>query len=159
MHPPSFVLCHKFSYSPGSVQVHSQPKDVKPKMRERKLRSGVIWQGALKRGVKRGFHVLCILYTRGSQRVVHEHHLCGQQNSWYYEKFMKQLTKTTSSSCMGVPRYLLLFAFFFVTHLCLMHCMTLNFNYILMLTVLKFEHYRIFLKFNCQSLAQHTVVT
>jgi hypothetical protein len=31
-----------------SVTERSQPKGVKPKMRERKLRSGVYWQGELK---------------------------------------------------------------------------------------------------------------
>jgi hypothetical protein len=36
------------SYSVGSVQVRSQPKGVKPKMRGRKLRSPLDWQGVLK---------------------------------------------------------------------------------------------------------------
>jgi hypothetical protein len=31
--------------------VRSQSKDVKPKMKERKLRSGMYWQGALKEKV------------------------------------------------------------------------------------------------------------
>jgi hypothetical protein len=41
----------------------NQPKSVKPKMRERKLRSGVNWQGALKQndvkqtGVQQGLGV------------------------------------------------------------------------------------------------------
>ena len=37
----------------------NQPKGVKPKRRERRLRSGVNWQGALKqKGVKQGLGVL-----------------------------------------------------------------------------------------------------
>jgi len=39
--------------------VHSQPKDVKPKIRERKLGSGINWQGVLKqKGVKQGQRVV-----------------------------------------------------------------------------------------------------
>jgi len=41
-----------------SITEHRQPKGVKPKMRERKLRSGVNQQGALKqKSLKQGLHV------------------------------------------------------------------------------------------------------
>jgi len=36
------------------VTEHSQPKDVKPKKRKRKLRSGLNWQGVLKQKKKGG---------------------------------------------------------------------------------------------------------
>jgi hypothetical protein len=51
----------------------SQPKGVKQKMRERKLRSGVNWHGALKQkgvkqtAVKQGMGVLCIMIDLISQ--------------------------------------------------------------------------------------------
>ena len=46
-------------YSCSNVYVHSQPKDVKPKIRERKLGSGINWQGVLKqKGVKQGQRVV-----------------------------------------------------------------------------------------------------
>ena len=44
----------------------SQPKGVKPKMRERRLRNGVNWQGALKQNrVKQeiGVSVRCVIHT------------------------------------------------------------------------------------------------
>jgi len=41
MQPPGFVLLREICTLPGSVQVRSQPKGVKPKIRERKVRSGV----------------------------------------------------------------------------------------------------------------------
>jgi len=42
----------------GSTVECSQPKGIKPKMREHKLGNGVNWQGVLKRkGVKQGLGV------------------------------------------------------------------------------------------------------
>jgi hypothetical protein len=42
-----------------SIIEFSQSKGIKPKMRERKLRSGVNWQGALKQnGIKQGLGVV-----------------------------------------------------------------------------------------------------
>jgi len=51
----------KYSHQQQGVSIteHSQPKGIKPKMRERKLRSGVNRQGALEQeSLIQGLHVL-----------------------------------------------------------------------------------------------------
>ena len=59
-------------YCPDSIQVRSQSEGVKPKMRGRKLRSGVSWKEALNQkggriGVKQGLGV--VLNVAGSRPV------------------------------------------------------------------------------------------